>query len=96
MEKASFKINVGQDDEGQRLDKFLVKILSKKFSRSFIQKLISSGSILLNGEPVKSHYKVKSGDVLGVIANRFHVRISQLQDWNNFQSLLGSLRCVRA
>ena len=36
---------------------------------------------LENGEPFT--YKVKSGDVLGIIAERFGVRVSQLQDWNN-------------
>lgn len=34
-----------------------------------------------DGEPFI--YTVKSGDVLGVIADRFNVRVSQLQDWNN-------------
>ncbi len=28
-------------------------------------------------------YTVKSGDVLGVIADKYDVRVSQLQDWNN-------------
>lgn len=45
---------------------------------------IDSIIIPKDGEPFT--YKVKSGDVLGVIANRFHVRISQLQDWNNLHS----------
>jgi len=31
-------------------------------------------------------YKVKSGDVLGTIANRYHCRVSQLKDWNNLHS----------
>ncbi len=34
-----------------------------------------------DGEPFV--YKVRSGDVLGVIAERFNVRVSQIQDWNN-------------
>ncbi|MCO6500068.1 MAG: LysM peptidoglycan-binding domain-containing protein [Vicingus serpentipes] len=33
------------------------------------------------GEPFT--YKVKSGDVLGLIAERFNVRVSQIQEWNN-------------
>lgn len=32
-------------------------------------------------EPIT--YTVKSGDVLGVIADRYDVRVSQIQDWNN-------------
>jgi membrane-bound lytic murein transglycosylase D len=31
-------------------------------------------------------YKVRSGDVLGSIANRYHCRVSQLKDWNNLHS----------
>ena len=34
-----------------------------------------------NGEPFV--YSVRSGDVLGVIAARFNVRVSQIQSWNN-------------
>ncbi len=34
-----------------------------------------------DGEPFV--YKVRSGDVLGVIAERFNVRVSQIQNWNN-------------
>lgn len=31
-------------------------------------------------------YKVKSGDVLGKIAQKYHCRVSQLKDWNNLHS----------
>ena len=31
-------------------------------------------------------YTVKSGDVLGSIANRYHCRVSQIKDWNNMYS----------
>ena len=31
-------------------------------------------------------YRVKSGDVLGSIANRYHCRVSQIKDWNNLHS----------
>ncbi|MCO6500545.1 MAG: transglycosylase SLT domain-containing protein [Vicingus serpentipes] len=31
-------------------------------------------------------YTVKSGDVLGKIANRYHCRVSQIKDWNNLHS----------
>lgn len=34
-----------------------------------------------DGEPFV--YSVKSGDVLGAIAERYNVRVSQIQDWNN-------------
>ena len=66
MEKKLFKIEVTDENKGQRLDKFLAKVLSEKFSRSFLQKLVSSGSVLLNGEPVKSHRKIKPGDAIEI------------------------------
>ncbi|MEP0368750.1 MAG: LysM peptidoglycan-binding domain-containing protein [Cyclobacteriaceae bacterium] len=31
-------------------------------------------------------YKVRSGDVLGVIAQRYHVRVSDIRSWNNLNS----------
>ena len=34
-----------------------------------------------DGKPFE--YKVKSGDVLGLIADRFNVRVSEIQSWNN-------------
>ena len=64
MEK--FKFEVTDDDKGKRLDKYLVEQLPKKFSRSFIQKLISESSVLLNNLPVKSHHKLNEGQVVEV------------------------------
>jgi peptidoglycan lytic transglycosylase D len=43
--------------------------------------IVSKFVIPKNGEPFV--YSVRSGDVLGVIAGRFNVRVSQIQDWNN-------------
>ncbi|MCF6353367.1 MAG: LysM peptidoglycan-binding domain-containing protein, partial [Cyclobacteriaceae bacterium] len=34
----------------------------------------------------KHTYKVKSGDVLGVIANRYSVRVSDIKKWNRLSS----------
>lgn len=36
----------------------------------------------------KQVYRVRSGDVLGTIARRYHVRISDLKKWNNLRSNL--------
>lgn len=34
----------------------------------------------------KLTYRVRSGDVLGIIARRYHVRISDIKKWNNLRS----------
>jgi len=36
----------------------------------------------------KQVYRVRSGDVLGTIARRYHVRVSDLKKWNNLRSNL--------
>ena len=54
----------------------------KKDSIAFAQnKPVTSGK---RGNAVV--YRVKSGDVLGSIANRYHCRVSQIKDWNNLYS----------
>ncbi|TXB66641.1 LysM peptidoglycan-binding domain-containing protein [Vicingus serpentipes] len=54
-------------------DSVLLKPIEKPQTEQFV---IPTGS-----EPIT--YTVKSGDVLGVIAEKYDVRVSQLQDWNN-------------
>lgn len=56
-------------EEGQkplRVDKFLFNFLQDT-SRNRIQKSAEAGSIRANGQPVKSNYKVKPGDVIEVV-----------------------------
>lgn len=66
MEKEIFEFKVTEEDANKRLDKFLVERLPKKFSRSFIQRLISEKKILLNGAAVKSHHKTNAGELIEV------------------------------
>ena len=58
-----FKIPTEQ--AGERLDKTLSS-LYPDFSRSFFQKLIKEGQILVNGNPKKGNYSVNDGDILSV------------------------------
>jgi 23S rRNA pseudouridine1911/1915/1917 synthase len=37
-----------------------------EFSRTFVQKLLDEGQILVNGQPVPANYKVRNGDVLQI------------------------------
>lgn len=59
------KIIISSLHSGKRLDIFLLGELKDK-SRSSIQNLISSGEILINGQNVKSGYKLKEKDTLTI------------------------------
>ncbi len=48
---------------GQRLDKYLHQ-LYKDISRSWIQKLIRDGKVLVNSKPAKAHLELQTGDVI--------------------------------
>ena len=58
---SSNSIKVKKDETGARLDVFLVEKF-KEQSRSFWQKKIKSGEVLLNGKPAKVHQWLKEGD----------------------------------
>ena len=57
-----YAITADQGQEPLRVDRFLVNMMPK-ISRSRIQRAASSGFIFVNGEPVKSNYKVKPLDL---------------------------------
>lgn len=66
MEEFTIKIE-DERDAGTRIDKFLASIMEGK-SRSFIQGLINSNSIFVNGKEIKSNYKLKFNDeITGII-----------------------------
>ena len=50
---------------GVRLDQFIVSNY-QEFSRSQIQTAIEAGTVLVNGKPSKSSYKIRSGDFLRI------------------------------
>lgn len=58
MQKEEFQIEF---DNGERIDKFLSNEM-EGFSRSYIQKLIKDGHVIVDGKPVKSNYKLSSGE----------------------------------
>ena len=64
MEEIKLKISE-EKDLGLRIDKYLSEVLEGK-SRSFIQGLIDSNSILVNKKAVKSNYKLKMNDEIQV------------------------------
>ena len=65
MEKL-FKVSVGADSQGRRLDKFLAGHFEKDFSRVFLQKLLKKGKVLLNGGIPKRHQKVSAGETVEI------------------------------
>lgn len=53
--------NVQDSYEDLRIDRFLAE-QSESLSRSYIQKLIKDGNLLVNEKPCKSSYRVQTGD----------------------------------
>lgn len=56
---------VREDEKGIRLDALLAEKYNE-YTRSFLQKLIKNGDILVNGEASKVNYKVRANDTLTV------------------------------
>ena len=55
-----FKAEYTPGEEILRIDRFLGSRL-EQVSRSYLQKLVKDGAVLVNGKPVKSSYKVENG-----------------------------------
>lgn len=52
-------------DSGLRIDKYLSSV-NEQLSRSYIQKLLKSGLVLVDGKPVKASYQVDERDVISL------------------------------
>jgi len=59
------ELTAGDNGEGMRLDKYIVECVGG-FSRSWWQRQIRSGAVLVNGEKVKTGYPLESGDKIYV------------------------------
>lgn len=66
MEKECLKLEVTAEDADKRLDKFLTEKLVGDHSRSFIQKLIDTGNVLVDGSVRNRHYPVSAGESIAV------------------------------
>ncbi len=64
MTEEKYELIVPEEYHLERIDKFLTSSVEADFSRSYIQKLIKSEDILVNGEPIKQNYKVKTDDTI--------------------------------
>lgn len=58
-------IYVGEQESGVRIDKYLADTAGQ-LSRSYIQKLLKEGRVLVNGKTVKASYVVEDEDVLSM------------------------------
>ena len=63
--KTRIRLTAGEDDAGERLDVFLSQALSDK-TRSFLQKLVKNGNVVINGKTVKAGYKMREADIAEV------------------------------
>ena len=66
-----FRIEVDKGQVSVRIDKFLAEHQPHS-SRNRIQKAADAGFIHVNGNPVKSNYKVRAGDVITLMLDRPH------------------------
>ena len=57
------QIQVAEDDDSERLDRFLVG-RCPQFSRSRVQSLIDEQAVPVNGHPARSSYRVRDGDAV--------------------------------
>ena len=56
---------VDEEDAGKRLDVFLAEQF-KELSRSYIQKLIADGMVLVNNLPQRANFRLKEGYVINL------------------------------
>jgi len=66
MPSDRIEITVPEENNLDRIDKFLSASLELDLSRSYIQKLIRGGDIRVNGSVIKQNYKVKTDDEIAV------------------------------
>lgn len=63
-----YNLSVQEEESGKRIDLFLADKIKDGYSRSFIQQLILQKNVLLNNSPVKAAHKIKTGDIIRVLA----------------------------
>lgn len=56
-----FRFQITEEMEDERIDKCMAMLIDS-LSRSYIQKLIKEETVAVNGNPVKSSYRVQAGD----------------------------------
>lgn len=54
-------------DFGKRIDVYIAEYFVDRYSRTYLQKLIAGGSVLVNGKPSKSKHKIAGGDQIDIV-----------------------------
>jgi len=54
-------------DRGIRLDIYLTEYFIGKYSRTYLQRLISGGHVLINAKPCTPNHKISAGDKIDII-----------------------------
>lgn len=68
MQEESIQYEVGLDEAGTRIDKFVTDALNDEaISRTQVQDWIKSGSVTVNDKSIKSNYKVQQNDVVSIV-----------------------------
>lgn len=57
------EVFVTEETAGDRIDRFLSEQF-RELSRSFLQKLLKAGDVLVDGKPVKASFKVSEGELI--------------------------------
>ena len=68
---SKFSFLIAEENAGNRVDAFLAEQFMG-YSRSYFQKLIESGDILINNKQSKPSYKLKSKDIIDVTFPEAH------------------------
>ncbi len=53
-------LEITENQSGERIDRFLAD--SQDLTRSFLQKILKEGEVIVNGKSVKANYKLRKGD----------------------------------
>ena len=70
VEEVKLKVDKGQS--AIRIDKFIHALLGNNVSRTKIQTAADAGSVIVNGKPVKSNYKVRPLDEILLLLPKHH------------------------
>ncbi len=70
-------LKVNNEDQGKRLDVFISEV--NKLSRSYVQQLIQSGDVLINGLPSINKYKIKQGDKISINDSKFNLEVPKIE-----------------